>query len=107
MIYPNNLSNWYDIQIYNGGKPILPELSSKLARPFYTTKFSGTGLGLAIVKRLVEAHSGKLFITSSALHCERTLATKPKLSEYLALSDNLIMISSKILLLAGGEMPVR
>jgi PAS domain S-box-containing protein len=58
---------WVDIQIHNGGKPIPPELLSKLIRPFYTTKSSGTGLGLAIVKRLVEAHGGKLSITSSAL----------------------------------------
>jgi PAS domain S-box-containing protein len=57
---------WVDIQIHNGGKPIPPELLSQLARPFYTTKSSGTGLGLAIVKRLVEAHGGKLSITSSA-----------------------------------------
>jgi PAS domain S-box-containing protein len=58
---------WVDIQIHNGGKPIPPELLSKLIRPFYTTKSSGTGLGLAIVKRLVEAHGGKLSIASSAL----------------------------------------
>jgi PAS domain S-box-containing protein len=57
---------WVDIQIHNGGKPIPPELLSQLARPFYTTKSFGTGLGLAIVKRLVEAHGGKLSITSSA-----------------------------------------
>jgi PAS domain S-box-containing protein len=56
---------WVDIQIHNGGKPIPPELLSKLTRPFYTTKSSGTGLGLAIVKRLVEAHGGKLSITSA------------------------------------------
>jgi PAS domain S-box-containing protein len=59
------IPQWVDIQIHNGGKPIPPELLSQLARPFYTTKSSGTGLGLAIVKRLVEAHGGKLSITSS------------------------------------------
>jgi signal transduction histidine kinase len=62
-----------DIQIHNGGKPISPELLSQLARPFYTTKSSGTGLGLAIVKRLVEAHGGKLSITSST--SEGTIAS--------------------------------
>jgi PAS domain S-box-containing protein len=67
------ISPWVDIQIHNGGKPIPPELLSQLARPFYTTKSSGTGLGLAIVKRLVEAHGGKLFITSSA--SEGTIAS--------------------------------
>ena len=61
------ITQWVDIQIHNGGEPIPPEFLSKLIRPFYTTKSSGTGLGLAIVKRLVEAHGGKLSITSSAL----------------------------------------
>ncbi len=67
------IPQWVDIQIHNGGKPIPPELLSKLIRPFYTTKSSGTGLGLAIVKRLVEAHGGKLSITSSA--SEGTIAS--------------------------------
>jgi PAS domain S-box-containing protein len=60
------ITQWVNIQIHNGGEPISPELLSKLTKPFYTTKTSGTGLGLAIVKRLVEAHGGKLSITSSA-----------------------------------------
>jgi PAS domain S-box-containing protein len=67
------ISPWVDIQIHNGGKPIPPELLLKLDKPFYTTKSSGTGLGLAIVKRLVEAHGGKLSITSSA--SEGTIAS--------------------------------
>jgi PAS domain S-box-containing protein len=67
------IPQWVDIQIHNGGELIPPEILSKLIRPFYTTKSSGTGLGLAIVKRLVEAHGGKLSITSSAL--EGTIAS--------------------------------
>lgn len=67
------IPHWVDIRIHNGGRPISPELLSQLARPFYTTKSSGTGLGLAIVKRLVEAHGGKLSITSSA--SEGTIAS--------------------------------
>jgi PAS domain S-box-containing protein len=67
------IQSWVDIQIHNGGKPIPPDLLLKLDKPFYTTKSSGTGLGLAIVKRLVEAHGGKLSITSSA--SEGTIAS--------------------------------
>lgn len=54
------------IQIHNNGEPIPPNVLPRLTEPFYTTKSSGTGLGLAIVKRIIEAHSGELFIRSTA-----------------------------------------
>jgi len=36
----------------------------KIMQPFYSTKEKGTGLGLAISNRIVEAHKGKMHITS-------------------------------------------
>ncbi len=54
------------INIQNGGAIIAAEVLSKLTQPFYSTKPDGTGLGLAITKRIVEAHGGKLVITSNA-----------------------------------------
>ena len=36
----------------------------KIVQPFYSTKEKGTGLGLAISSRIVEAHKGKMHITS-------------------------------------------
>jgi len=36
----------------------------KILQPFYSTKEKGTGLGLAISNRIVEAHKGKMHITS-------------------------------------------
>jgi len=36
----------------------------KILQPFYSTKERGTGLGLAISNRIVEAHSGKMHISS-------------------------------------------
>ncbi|GJM15949.1 MAG: hypothetical protein DHS20C13_12760 [Thermodesulfobacteriota bacterium] len=36
----------------------------KILQPFYSTKEKGTGLGLAISNRIVEAHSGKMHISS-------------------------------------------
>jgi len=36
----------------------------KILQPFYSTKEKGTGLGLAISNRIVEAHKGKMHISS-------------------------------------------
>lgn len=36
----------------------------KILQPFYSTKEKGTGLGLAISNRIVEAHKGRMHITS-------------------------------------------
>jgi len=37
----------------------------KLFEPYYTTKRNGTGLGLTNVARIIEAHNGKITVTSS------------------------------------------
>lgn len=37
----------------------------KILQPFYSTKEKGTGLGLAISNRIVEAHKGKMHISST------------------------------------------
>ncbi|QMS88154.1 GAF domain-containing protein [Nostoc edaphicum CCNP1411] len=55
------------INIHNGGEPIPSEVITKLSQPFFSTKPCGTGLGLAITKRIVNAHSGKLLISSDLL----------------------------------------
>ncbi|MEH2059022.1 MAG: ATP-binding protein [Nostoc sp.] len=55
------------INVHNGGEVISSEVIAKLFQPFFSTKPCGTGLGLAISKGIVNAHSGKLLISSDLL----------------------------------------
>ncbi|NGX61061.1 MAG: Sensor protein ZraS [Chlamydiae bacterium] len=52
------------VTIQDKGKGISPSLFEKIFTPFFTTKTKGTGLGLAEAKKVIEAHGGKLSITS-------------------------------------------
>jgi signal transduction histidine kinase len=55
-----------EISVNNGGGLIEPETLKRLTEPFFSTKPAGTGLGLAIVKNIVEAHQGKITISSTS-----------------------------------------
>jgi PAS domain S-box-containing protein len=48
------------------GRGIPAEKRAELFRPFHTTKKGGTGLGLAIVEKTVQAHGGRVTVTSEA-----------------------------------------
>jgi signal transduction histidine kinase len=52
------------LEITNPGKPIPPDVLSRLTEPFFSTKASGTGLGLAIVRRLAVIHGAELSFSS-------------------------------------------
>jgi PAS domain S-box-containing protein len=49
----------------DSGKGIPEDVRTKLFTPLVTTKAQGMGFGLAICKRLVEAHGGKINVTSA------------------------------------------
>jgi signal transduction histidine kinase len=53
-----------EISVSDTGCGVPDEEMDKILQPFYSTKERGTGLGLAISSRIVEAHKGKLRITS-------------------------------------------
>jgi two-component system sensor histidine kinase PilS (NtrC family) len=57
-------AGWIEIAIEDHGAGIPPEALEHIFEPFYTTKAKGTGLGLAMVHRVVEAHGGKLLVSS-------------------------------------------
>ncbi|MFI5314923.1 MAG: nitrogen regulation protein NR(II) [Myxococcota bacterium] len=53
-----------EISIEDRGCGMARESMERLFEPFYTTKPKGTGLGLATVHRVVEAHGGRIGISS-------------------------------------------
>jgi two-component system, NtrC family, sensor histidine kinase HydH len=54
-----------EIHFQDDGEGIEPEALNKILNPFFTTKEKGSGLGLPIVKSIIEAHQGKLEISSA------------------------------------------
>lgn len=53
-----------EIEVSDTGCGIPDEETERILQPFYSTKETGTGLGLAISSRIVEAHRGKIHISS-------------------------------------------
>lgn len=57
-------SNWVLVRFIDQGHGIPEERIPKLGEPFYTTKEKGTGLGLMVSYKIIEAHDGKMHISS-------------------------------------------
>lgn len=53
------------LTISDNGPGIPPEVRDQIFEPFVTTKPRGTGLGLAIAQAIVDAHGGRIAISSS------------------------------------------
>jgi signal transduction histidine kinase len=54
----------FRVAIQDTGGGIAPENQPQLFTPFFTTKRHGTGLGLLITRRIIEAHHGRISVTS-------------------------------------------
>lgn len=52
------------LSIRDDGPGIADEAIDQIFMPFFSTKRGGTGLGLAIVSRLMEAHNGRIEVSS-------------------------------------------
>jgi PAS domain S-box-containing protein len=53
------------IEVADDGPGISAELTDRIFNPFFTTKVTGTGLGLAIVRKIVDAHDGRIDVSST------------------------------------------
>jgi PAS domain S-box-containing protein len=52
------------VEVADDGPGVATELTDKIFNPFFTTKPQGSGLGLAIVRKIVDAHEGRIDMTS-------------------------------------------
>jgi signal transduction histidine kinase len=53
------------VDVRDTGPGVSAELTDKIFNPFFTTKPQGSGLGLAIVRKIVDAHEGRIDVTST------------------------------------------
>jgi signal transduction histidine kinase len=53
------------IDVADDGPGLKVELIDKIFDPFFTTKPQGSGLGLAIVRKIVDAHDGRIDVSST------------------------------------------
>ena len=65
------------VDVVDNGPGVPPELTDRIFNPFFTTKTTGTGLGLAIVSKIVDAHDGRIDVSSSAATGTRFRITVP------------------------------
>jgi signal transduction histidine kinase len=53
------------VDVADDGPGVPAELSDRIFDPFFTTKPEGSGLGLPIVRKIVDAHDGRIDVTSA------------------------------------------
>ena len=65
------------VEVADDGPGIPPELTDRIFNPFFTTKVTGTGLGLAIVRKIIDAHDGRIDVSSTPSTGTRFRVTLP------------------------------
>jgi signal transduction histidine kinase len=65
------------IDVEDDGPGVPVDAQDKIFDPFFTTKPQGSGLGLAIVRKIVDAHDGRIDVSSTAGRGTRFRVTIP------------------------------
>jgi nitrogen-specific signal transduction histidine kinase len=65
------------VDVIDNGPGVPAELSDRIFVPFFTTKPKGSGLGLSIVRKIVDAHEGRIDLSSSVDTGTRFRVTLP------------------------------
>lgn len=65
------------IDVADDGPGMPPDVADKIFNPFFTTKAQGSGLGLAIVRKIVDAHDGRIDMTTADGRGTRFRVTLP------------------------------
>ncbi len=66
------------LRVIDNGPGIAAEDRERIWSPFFTTKEDGTGLGLALSRKTVEAHGGRIELSSPARQGSEFILTFPK-----------------------------
>src|SRR5258705_13924587 len=65
------------VDVADDGPGISPDSTARIFNPFFTTKGTGPGLGLAIVRKIVDAHDGRIDVSSAPATGTRFRVTLP------------------------------
>jgi two-component system, NtrC family, sensor histidine kinase AtoS len=65
------------IDVSDDGPGMPADVAEKIFNPFFTTKAQGSGLGLAIVRKIVDAHEGRIDMTTADGRGTRFRVTLP------------------------------
>jgi signal transduction histidine kinase len=65
------------VQIADDGPGVPAEMADRIFNAFFTTKAQGSGLGLAIVRKIIDAHDGRIDVSSVPGRGTRFTVTLP------------------------------
>ena len=65
------------VDVIDDGPGVPADATDKIFDPFFTTKAQGSGLGLAIVRKIVDAHDGRIDLSSAPEQGTRFRVTLP------------------------------
>jgi nitrogen-specific signal transduction histidine kinase len=65
------------VDVVDDGPGVPDDLSDRIFNPFFTTKPTGSGLGLPIVRKIVDAHDGRIDLSSESGRGTRFRVTLP------------------------------